>query len=68
MSLYLMDQWAVKWPALAELLARKASGGQAPNCVLVIDEMIRATLAKLFGELTTLLEPRRVGARREIVY
>ncbi|MFN7987572.1 MAG: AAA family ATPase [Thermoanaerobaculia bacterium] len=63
MSIYLMDQEAVKWPALAELLSPKASGGQAPNCVLVIDEINRANLAKTFGELITLLEPsKRLGA------
>lgn len=62
MSIYLMDQDAVKWPALAELLSPKASGGQAPNCVLVIDEINRANLAKTFGELITLLEPsKRLG-------
>ncbi len=62
MSIYLMDQGAVKWPALAELLSPKASGGQAPNCVLVIDEINRANLAKTLGELITLLEPsKRMG-------
>ncbi|MBP7676985.1 MAG: AAA family ATPase [Thermoanaerobaculia bacterium] len=62
MSIYLMDQDAVKWPALAELLSPKASGGLAPNCVLVIDEINRANLAKTFGELITLLEPsKRLG-------
>jgi len=62
MSIYLMDQGAVRWPALQELLSPKRTGGQAPNCVLVIDEINRANLAKTFGELITLLEgSKRLG-------
>jgi 5-methylcytosine-specific restriction protein B len=62
MSIYLMDQDAVKWEALQELLTPKRTGGVAPNCVLVIDEINRANLAKTFGELITLLEPsKRLG-------
>jgi len=62
MSIYLMDQGAVNWAALQELLNPKRSGGVAPNCVLVIDEINRANLAKTFGELITLLEPsKRLG-------
>ncbi len=62
MSIYRMDQEAVNWPALQELLSPKRTGGQAPNCVLVIDEINRANLAKTFGELITLLEPsKRLG-------
>jgi 5-methylcytosine-specific restriction protein B len=66
MSIYLMDQEAVRWDALREILApRRAESraeSQAPNCVLVIDEINRANLAKTFGELITLLEPsKRLG-------
>jgi 5-methylcytosine-specific restriction protein B len=62
MSIYLMDQDAVKWDALQELLSPKRTSGVAPNCVLVIDEINRANLAKTFGELITLLEPsKRLG-------
>lgn len=61
-SIYLMDQKTVKWPALRELLSPRHTGGQAPKCVLVIDEINRANLAKTFGELITLLEPsKRLG-------
>jgi 5-methylcytosine-specific restriction protein B len=62
MSIYLMDQSAVRWDALAELISPKQAAGEAPNCVLVIDEINRANLAKAFGELITLLEPsKRLG-------
>jgi 5-methylcytosine-specific restriction protein B len=57
-----MDQDAVNWSVLQELLTPKRLAGQAPNCVLVIDEINRANLAKTFGELITLLEPsKRLG-------
>jgi len=66
MSIYLMDQDAVNWDALQELLNPKRTGGVAPNCVLVIDEINRANLAKTFGELITLLEPsKRLGQADE---
>ena len=62
MSIYLMDQDAFKRAALQELITPKRSAGVAPNCVLVIDEINRANLAKTFGELITLLEPsKRLG-------
>jgi 5-methylcytosine-specific restriction protein B len=62
MTIYLMDQNAVKWNALQELLSPKRAKGQVPKCVLVIDEVNRANLAKTFGELITLLEPsKRLG-------
>jgi len=62
MSIYLVDQDAVNWDALRELLSPKRTIGQAPNCVLVIDEINRANLAKTFGELITLVEPsKRLG-------
>jgi 5-methylcytosine-specific restriction protein B len=61
-TLYLIDPNAIKWPALLELVSPKRPAGQAPNCVLIIDEINRANLAKTFGELITLLEPsKRLG-------
>lgn len=61
-TIYMIDQTAVKWPALKELIAPKRDGQSAANCVLVIDEINRANLAKTFGELITLLEPsKRLG-------
>lgn len=61
-TIYLIDQTAVKWTALQELISPKREGQAAANCVLVIDEINRANLAKTFGELITLLEPsKRLG-------
>ncbi|MBK9240534.1 MAG: AAA family ATPase [Acidobacteria bacterium] len=66
MTIYLIDQAAVKWAALQELVTPSREGGKAPNCVLIIDEINRANLAKTFGELITLLEPsKRLGESDE---
>src|SRR6185295_11343041 len=62
MTIYRMSQEAVDRAALRELLLPRREEGRAPNCVLVIDEINRANLAKAFGELITLLEPsKRLG-------
>jgi 5-methylcytosine-specific restriction protein B len=66
MSIYRMDQKAILWPALRELLSPRNVPNQPPNCVLILDEINRANLAKTFGELITLLEPsKRLGGPDE---
>lgn len=66
MSIYRMDQKAILWPALRELLSPRNVPNQPPNCVLIVDEINRANLAKTFGELITLLEPsKRLGGLDE---
>jgi 5-methylcytosine-specific restriction protein B len=65
-SVYLMDQKALKRQALHDLLNQKVEAGKPRNCVLIIDEINRANLAKTFGELITLLEPsKRLGGDDE---
>jgi 5-methylcytosine-specific restriction protein B len=67
MTIYLIDQDALNWPALVELLSPRRVANRPPNCVLIIDEINRANLAKTFGELITLLEPsKRLAAPDEL--
>ena len=65
-SIYQMNQKSLKRQALHDLLNQKVEEGKARNCVLIIDEINRANLAKTFGELITLLEPsKRLGGDDE---
>jgi len=68
-SCYPLKDEFVKKEALARLLpGSAASPGAAPDqFVLVVDEINRANISKVFGELITLIEPdKRIGARHEI--
>ncbi|APA84067.1 AAA family ATPase [Paraburkholderia sprentiae WSM5005] len=60
-SLYRLDEDGLKLHVLDELLRRHKSVAQP--YVLVVDEINRANLSKVFGELITLLEPdKREGS------
>lgn len=65
-SCYELHDHAVKREALVRLLspnARVAESGKADQFVLIIDEINRANMSKVFGELITLIEPeKRLGA------
>lgn len=69
-SLYQLDPEAIRWPALEQLVTSSGddfSGGTPEPYVLVIDEINRANISKVFGELITLVEPdKRVGANNEL--
>lgn len=69
-SVYKLDQSLVDWDALEAIVFE----GETPQAnriardhVLIIDEINRANISKVFGELITLLEPdKRLGLPNEI--
>lgn len=67
MTVYLMDQSSIKHLALEAILAPQVAKVEPDNYVLVIDEINRANISKVLGELISLLEPdKRLGAKEEL--
>ena len=69
-SVYELNPAMIDWVALESIVHgddARAAGAQARPYVLVIDEINRANISKVFGELITLLEPdKRLGEVNEI--
>lgn len=69
-SIYRLNPETIAWDALDHLVFDKAAlqdDAVSRPYVLVIDEINRANISKVFGELITLLEPdKRLGADNEI--
>ena len=69
-SVYRLNPAKVDWDALEAIVLRKDTpqvGVGARPYVLVIDEINRANISKVFGELITLLEPdKRLGQVNEL--
>lgn len=66
-SVYKLNQSLIDWDALEEIVFGKRAAvadNTARDYVLIIDEINRANISKVFGELITLLEPdKRLGRR-----
>ncbi len=58
-SAYQLDTDQIDWPALEQVVAGgvQSVSGEPEPFVLVIDEINRANISKVFGELITLIEP-----------
>lgn len=56
-SLYRLSPDAVRFEKLESLLAEQAESDPEQPHVLIIDEINRANISKVFGELITLIEP-----------
>lgn len=69
-SVYKLDQSLLDWDALEAIVFGSESPRMSPTAqayVLIIDEINRANISKVFGELITLLEPdKRIGMSNEI--
>lgn len=70
-SVYKLSKASVLWDGLTHLVRSGGDSGQTTGTpqpyVLIIDEINRANISKVFGELITLLEPdKRIGAVNEV--
>lgn len=65
-TLYRLREDVLKVEALTHLLSGEKSA-RPDKCVLIIDEINRGNISKIFGELITLIEPdKRLGQMHEL--
>lgn len=67
MTLYEIDKNYLKMDVLKSLLTKDTTKENNEKYVLIIDEINRGNISKIFGELITLIEPdKRIGSQNEI--
>ncbi|CEH34378.1 AAA family ATPase [Romboutsia lituseburensis] len=66
-SIYTFYNEDLKFDNIKELISEKPIENKAKNYVLIIDEINRGNISKIFGELITLIEEdKRIGERNEL--
>lgn len=66
-SIYTLYNEHLKFDNIKELISEKPIENKSKNYVLIIDEINRGNISKIFGELITLIEEdKRIGERNEL--
>ncbi|WP_309137269.1 AAA family ATPase [Romboutsia lituseburensis] len=66
-SIYTFYNEDLKFDNIKELISEKPIENKAKNYVLIIDEINRGNISKIFGEFITLIEEdKRIGERNEL--
>lgn len=66
-SIYTFYNEDLKFDNIKELISEKPIENKSKNYVLIIDEINRGNISKIFGELITLIEEdKRIGERNEL--
>ena len=67
LTLYELRKDNLELDVLRSLISSRAEASNNKNYVLIIDEINRGNISKIFGELITLLEPdKRIGASHQL--
>lgn len=66
-TVYTFDNKDLKFDNIKDLISYKPESIETKNYVLIIDEINRGNISKIFGELITLIEDdKRIGAKNEL--